>query len=141
MLDVATNTRTHGIQYTADKSVANNFPALEQRAVPPESLAEVRRAVAASDPEGYAKTCEMIVDPSHTDPDYGKIMCPVVLVAGDMDVISPLQRSQDVSELSGGPSWIEIVKSGHQPLIEETRDTASAVLKLLNQVQGNSKQD
>lgn len=131
MLDVAANTRKLGIDFTAEKSAASNFPSPEQRAVPSKNIEEVRKAVAASDPEGYARTCEMIVDSSHVDPDYSKITCPTVLVAGDMDIISPLQRSESVSELLGGPNWVQVVESGHQPLIDDTKATASAILKLL----------
>jgi 3-oxoadipate enol-lactonase len=131
MLDVAANTRAHGIDFTADKSVVNNFPSPDQRAVPRENVEEVRKAVAASDPEGYARTCEMIVDSSHTDPDYAKITCPALFLAGDMDVISPMQRSEEVSKLLGGPSEIVIVRSGHQPLIDDTETTISAILKFV----------
>ncbi|KAH8681923.1 Alpha/Beta hydrolase protein [Xylariales sp. PMI_506] len=131
MLDVAASTRENGIEATAAKSSVGNFPTPEQRAVPPEHIEEVRQAIAASDPEGYARTCEMIVGPTHVDPDYASIKCPAVFVAGDMDVISPVQRSEDISKLLGGPSSIEIVPSGHQPLISATEATTSAILKLL----------
>jgi 3-oxoadipate enol-lactonase len=134
MLDVAANTRKLGIEFTAEKSAANNFPSPEQRIVAPENIEEVRKAVAASDPEGYARTCEMIVDPSHVDPEYSNVTCPAVFVAGDMDVISPLQRSESVSKLLGGPSWVQIVKSGHQPLIDDMEATSSAILTLLEKV-------
>lgn len=133
MLDVAANTRKLGIDTTAEKSAASNFPTPEQRDVPPEYIEEVRIAVAASDPEGYARTCEMIVDPSHVDPNYSKITCPTVLVAGDMDVISPTQRSESVCELLSGLNWMQIVESGHQPLISALDATTSAILKLLEQ--------
>lgn len=131
MLGVAADTREHGIEYTAERSVANNFPSPDKRVVPKENMEEVRKAVAASDGEGYARTCEMIVDPSHVDPDYASIVCPVLFVAGDMDTISPLQRSEDISKLLGGLSSIEVVKSGHQPLIDDTQATVTAILKLL----------
>ncbi|KAF2704931.1 alpha/beta-hydrolase [Pleomassaria siparia CBS 279.74] len=134
MLDVAATTRKEGIEYTAIKSVANNFPTPEQRFVPPENLEQVRRAVAASDREGYAKTCEMIVDPSHVDPSYTDIVCPSIFVAGDLDVISPVQRAEDVSKLMGGPSCVHVVESGHQPLIDDVVGTMSAIEKLLETV-------
>jgi 3-oxoadipate enol-lactonase len=134
MLDLASDTRTQGIEFIAKKSLSNNFPLPGQRAVPAENLEEGRKAVAASDPEGYARTCEMIVDPSHVDPDYSKVTCPAVLVAGDLDIISPPQRSEDISSLLGGTSWVEVVKSGHQPLIDDTEATVSAILKLLEKV-------
>lgn len=134
MLDVAESTRKNGIELTAEKSALNNFPPQDQRDVPAEFIEEVRKAIAASEPEGYARTCELIVDPSHIDPDYSKITCPVVFVSGDLDVISPLQRAESVRKELGGPSWIEVVKSGHQPLIDAAEATTGAILKLLEKV-------
>ena len=134
MLDVAANTRRQGIEFTAKNSSIGNFPSADQRSTPPEHIDEVYRAVAASDPEGYARTCEMIMDLEHKDPDYSKVNCPVVFIAGDMDVISPVQRSQDVSQLIAGPNWVEIVESGHQPLISAFEPTVSAIRQLLAKV-------
>lgn len=131
MLDIAEITRKKGIQFTAANSAPNNFPPQNQRTVPAEFIEQVRKAIATSEPEGYARTCELIVDPSHIDPDYSNITCPVVFVAGDLDVISPLQKAESVSKELGGPSWIEVVKSGHQPLIDATEATTAAILKLL----------
>lgn len=95
---------------------------------------EVRRAILASDPEAYAQTCEALVDVEHKDPDYGKIVAPAVLVAGDMEVISPVQRSRDVAELLAGPTWVDIVRSGHQQILEDIQGVAQAVQKLLSGV-------
>jgi 3-oxoadipate enol-lactonase len=88
----------------------------------------------ASDPEGYAQTCEAIVDLDHKDPEYGKILAPAVFVAGDLDTISPFGRSEDVSERLGGTSWVHVVKSGHQPILEDLQGTVQAINKLLNSV-------
>lgn len=134
MLGVAASTRSNGIELTAKNSSLGNFPPAEQRRTPPEHIEEVREAVAASDPEGYARTCEMIMDLDHKDPDYSKITCPAVFVAGDMDVISPAQRSEDVSKLIKGDNWVETVESGHQPLISAFEPTLSAIQKLLAKV-------
>jgi pimeloyl-ACP methyl ester carboxylesterase len=134
MLDVAENTRTKGIEFTANNSSIGNFPSPAQREVPPEHIEEVRKAVAASEPEGYARTCEMIMDLDHKDPDYSKVTCPAVFVAGDLDMISPVQRSKDVSRLIAGPNWVEIVESGHQPLISASEPTIAAVQKLLAKI-------
>jgi 3-oxoadipate enol-lactonase len=131
MLGIAANARAEGIEFVAEKSAANNFPSADKRKVPREHIEEVRKAVASSDPEGYARTCEMIADLSHIDPDYASISCPVTLIAGDMDTISPLQRSEDLSKLLGGESWVEVVKSGHQPLIDDFSSTTAAITKFL----------
>jgi pimeloyl-ACP methyl ester carboxylesterase len=134
MLGVAASTRTNGIELTAKNSSLGNFPSAEQRATPPEHIEEVRQAVAASNPEGYARTCEMIMDLDHKDPDYSKVVCPAVFVAGDFDVISPVQRSEDVSKLIKGPNWVEVVESGHQPLISAFEPTVAAIQKLLAKI-------
>lgn len=134
MLDVAETTRTKGIDFTASNASIGNFPSTTQREVPAEHIEEVRKAVAASDPEGYARTCEMIMDLDHEDPDYETIACPAVFVAGDLDMISPVQRSEDVSKLIAGEGWVEIVESGHQPLISAFEPTIGAVQKLLARI-------
>jgi 3-oxoadipate enol-lactonase len=131
MLGVATDARTQGIDFVAERSAANNFPSSDKRVVPLKNIEEVRKAIALSDPEGYAKTCEMIVDSSHVDPEYANITCPTVFIAGDMDTISPVQRSEELSKLLGGDSWVEVVKSGHQPLIDDLEATVRAIIALL----------
>lgn len=81
----------------------------------------------ASDPEGYAQTCEALVSLNHQDPQYEKITCPVIFVAGDKDTISPVERSKDLSMLVGGESQVEVVKSGHQPILEDLPGVEKAI--------------
>lgn len=134
MTDLAANTRKLGIAHAADLAAVSNFPPAEKREVSPEARQAVRDAVAASDPEGYARTCEMMVDPGHTDPDYSRITCPTIFVAGDMDTIHSVERSTDLNKLVAGESSVVIVKSGHQPLLEDPEATGAAVEKLLSQI-------
>ncbi|CAK7218037.1 hypothetical protein SBRCBS47491_003370 [Sporothrix bragantina] len=121
MLDLAALVRTEGIGAAATKSsqVTNFYADTPDRTVPLELKKAVYDAVAASDPEGYAQTCEAIVADEHVDPDYGVIKCPVVFVAGDKDMISPVSRSEDLAKLVGGPTEVQIVRSGHQPILED----------------------
>ena len=74
------------------------------------------------------------MDLDHKDPDYSRVTCPVMLIAGDLDVISPVQRSQDVASLVAGPNWVEIVESGHQPLISAFKPSVAAIQNLLAQI-------
>ncbi|KAK9776232.1 putative AB hydrolase-1 domain-containing protein [Seiridium cardinale] len=135
MLDMAANTRQNGIEWAAELASKSNFPPLEKRQVDDAIRAEVSKAVAGSDPEAYALTCEMMVDESHEDPDYSKITCPAVLVAGDLDVISPVERSTGLAKLLGSkPCWVEVVMSGHQPILEDAEGVAGAVERLLEKV-------
>jgi 3-oxoadipate enol-lactonase len=96
----------------------------------PKAKDAVRSAVLASDSEGYAATCEAIVDLEHKDPQYERITAPAVFVAGDLDLISPVGRSQELSLLLGGTSWVEIVRSGHQPILEDLPGVRQAIDKL-----------
>ena len=90
--------------------------------------------MSSADPEAYAQTCEAIVDSSHKDPQYQAITCPIVFVAGDKDMISPVQRSQDLSILLGGRSWVHVVKSGHQPILEDLPGVEKAVQQLMEAI-------
>jgi pimeloyl-ACP methyl ester carboxylesterase len=67
---------------------------------------------------------------SHTDPEYKDITCPVVFVAGDKDMISPVERSNDLSSLVGGRSCVVVVQSGHQPILEDLPGVERAVQQL-----------
>lgn len=136
MLDMAANTRQHGIKWAAELASTSNFPAADKRTVEEARRKEVGSQVAGSDAETYASTCEMIVSEAHRDPDYGAITCPVVLVAGDLDVISPVERSTGIVKLLGSnkASWAEAVMSGHQLILEDAEGVVGAVERLLQAV-------
>ncbi|CAK7240535.1 MAG: hypothetical protein STHCBS139747_001977 [Sporothrix thermara] len=121
MLDLAALVRAEGIGAAATKSsqVTNFYTETAERTVPPALRQAVYDAVAASDRESYAQSCEAMVADDHVDPDYGAIKCPVVFVAGDKDMISPISRSEDLAKLVGGPTEVQIVRSGHQPILED----------------------
>ncbi|KAF6843920.1 alpha beta hydrolase fold protein [Colletotrichum musicola] len=132
MLDLAAGVREKGIGFGADAAGRSNFyEDTPEREADPAAREAVRKAVAASDPEGYAQTCEAIVDLEHLDPDYAAIRCPTVFIAGDKDMISPVSRSEELSNLVAGDSWVEVVKSGHQPILEDLEVVRRAVDKLL----------
>ncbi|KLU88282.1 hypothetical protein MAPG_07269 [Magnaporthiopsis poae ATCC 64411] len=128
---ITNGVRDRGIDFAEEIAARSNLHDGSEEA----ARDAVRREVeTASDPEAYAQTAEAVVAPDHHDPNYARIRCPAVFVAGDRDVISPVDRSRDLSALVGGPSWVEIVKSGHQPLLEDPDAVRSAVGKLLSQV-------
>lgn len=132
MLDMAANTRRNGISWAADLASKSNVPSDDRRHIHPDVRQAVFDAVAASDPEGYARTCEMMVAESHRDPTYGDITCPSVLVVGDLDVINPVERSPPLAKLFGSKEcWVEVVMSGHQMILEDLPGVQGAVGRLL----------
>ncbi|KAL6151933.1 hypothetical protein ACJBU6_08826 [Exserohilum turcicum] len=135
MLDLADAVRKKGICVAAEAAAVSNFyEDTPERAVDPAVRETVRSEVSASDPEAYAQTCEAIVDLEHKDPAYAKIQCPVLFVAGDKDIISPVQKSVDLSALIGGKSWVDVVKSGHQPILQDLPGVTTAIDGLLQSV-------
>jgi hypothetical protein len=73
MLDMAASTREKGIGWAAKMASKSNFPPAEKRQTDDSVRAEVFKAVAGSNAEAYALTCEMLVDEAHKDPDYTKV--------------------------------------------------------------------
>lgn len=136
MLGLANGVREKGIQFAAHLATKTNFyEDSGDRSADPALKEKVRAEVAASDPEAYAQAAEAMVAADHRDPDYTQIKCPTVFVAGDKDMISPVERSSGLSEHVGGDSWVEVVKSGHQPILEDLAATIAALSKLLKKVQ------
>ncbi|KAH8598051.1 Alpha/Beta hydrolase protein [Bisporella sp. PMI_857] len=114
-----------GIEGIRDSTVANNVSPSSSDLV----RTIVRQMISSQDGEGYAVTCEAICGPSHIDPDYSAIKCPVLLIAGDQDKISPLSRSQELKELiGGGQSKVEHVHTGHQHVLEDTKAVVKAMV-------------
>lgn len=127
MLGMARKARS-GIEYLMDSTVTNNIAPSSSDLV----RTVVRQMISSQDGEGYAATCEAVCSMDHVDPDYSAIKCPVLLIAGDQDMISPLSRSQELAELIGAGTkernvQIQVVKSGHQQVLEDTDGVAAAM--------------
>ncbi|OAG36997.1 hypothetical protein AYO21_08748 [Fonsecaea monophora] len=132
MRDLAKTAREKGIQEVAQIAVKSNFPA--DRVNDRSHELQVYDAVASCSAEAYAATAELVASDDHCDPDYSLIKCPAVFVAGDKDMISPPQRSKDISSLVGGASEIVLVKSGHQMILQDIEGVTKAFNKLLAMV-------
>lgn len=121
-----------GLQGIRDITIANNVAPTSSDLV----RTIVRQMISSQDAEGYAVTCEAVCSKSHVDPDYSEIKCPVVLIAGDQDKISPLSRSEELRELIGGEGESQIVQlvvvhSGHQQVLEDTSGVIKAMESIL----------
>ncbi|KAM0322270.1 hypothetical protein ACHAQA_009559 [Verticillium albo-atrum] len=132
MLDLAAGVREKGIAFAADTAAVSNFyEDAPGRVADPAARETVREAVAASDPEGYAQTCEAIVDASHVDPVYANIICPAVFIAGDKDMIAAEDKVRDLSTLVGGLATVVVVRSGHQPILEDLEGVKGGIRLVL----------
>jgi 3-oxoadipate enol-lactonase len=135
MLALATTVRSQGMSAVADIAASSNFPPGEDTT--DEMREEIRQMVGSSSAEAYAQMCEEMVSPSHQDPDYAAITCPVVLVSGIDDTISPPSRAIGLAPLFGGSCNVVSVKGGHQPLLSDLEGTCHAVEELIESVRSD----
>ena len=129
MRDLAKTAREKGMDTVGEIAVKTNFPADRDNDNAHER--EVQDAVSSCSAEAYAATAELVASDDHHDPDYGVIACPAMFVAGDKDIISPPQRSKDISSLLGGPSEVLVVESGHHMILQDIGGVKKALTKLL----------
>lgn len=118
-----------GMPAMADGTVARNVAPSSSDVV----RAFVREVVAGQSGEGYAQVCEALCDETHVDPDYARITCPTVLVAGDQDLISPMEQSEGLQKEIKG-STVSIVHSGHQHVLEDPDGVIKAINELVEKV-------
>jgi 3-oxoadipate enol-lactonase len=139
MLALAATVRSQGMSAVADIAASSNFPSGE--GTTDEMREEIRQTVGSSNAEAYAQMCEEMVSPSHQDPDYAAITCPVVLVGGFDDTISPPSRAVGLAPLFGGSCNIVSVKGGHQPVLSDLEGTCHAVEQLIKLVRSDRAND
>ncbi|KAJ6155844.1 hypothetical protein N7470_006410 [Penicillium chermesinum] len=130
MRDLSIIAREKGMDVVSEIAVNTNFPA--DRDNDEAHVQTVRDAVSSTSAETYAVTAELIASDEHVNPDYQKITCPTIFVAGDKDVISPPGRSESISAQISGPSEVVVAKSGHQMILQDLDSVKAALAKLMN---------
>jgi 3-oxoadipate enol-lactonase len=132
MLTLAATVRTQGVHAAADIAVLSNFPPGD--GTTDVMRREVRETVESSNAEAYAQICEAMVSTSHQDPHYAAITCPVSLIAGIDDTISPVARALELAPLFGGKCIVTSVKGGHQPILSDIEGTCGGVELMMSMV-------
>jgi len=134
-LELAEWARTTGIAPEVDARVQHNIP----KSSPPLARALLRSLTATTNPEGYAQLCDALCDASHVDPDYSAIVCPVSVVGGRTDPISPVAVTDELVSLmsnGGRKPWRVVLETGHMMIIEEAAGIAEALGGMLQAAQG-----
>ncbi|KAH7020727.1 Alpha/Beta hydrolase protein [Microdochium trichocladiopsis] len=126
ILGMAKNARELGMPAMADGTVAKNVAPSSSDVV----RAFVREVIAAQSGEGYAQVCEAACDETHVDPEYGRISCPTMIIAGDQDLISSIDTAREIQGAITG-SLLEVVKAGHQHVLEDPQGVVQAMNVIL----------
>jgi 3-oxoadipate enol-lactonase len=124
VLDRAQKVRTSGMEAIADLVLKNALAEATQRdqlAV----VACVRELLMRQDPEGYAQTCETTTTGDAIDP--ASFDCPVLLVAGREDKVSPPAVSEAFAARAQRCELVMIEQCGHWHTLEKPRDVSDAL--------------
>jgi 3-oxoadipate enol-lactonase len=98
----------------------------------PVTVAYVRESVGAQDAEGFARNCEALADSKSARLDL--IRCPVLIVNGDEDQVTPLQGARHLAERLSSARTEVLGRCGHWPMLERSAECQRALRDFLQSV-------
>lgn len=116
--------RANGIAPLADTIVKGGLSpySFEQK---PEIVGFVRELLLAQNREGYAASCEAMA--ASTAADISKIKCPVLVISGQDDNVSPPANGEAFAGELGNGEFVLIEKCGHWQPIEQPAAVSAAL--------------
>lgn len=95
------------------------------------ALAYVRESLMRQDADGYARTCDALANAQAAD--VAKIVCPVLLVTGDEDIVAPPQAVRQMASKIAG-ARVEILRGcGHWTPLEKPEECNELLRQFINQ--------
>jgi 3-oxoadipate enol-lactonase len=98
----------------------------------PVTVAYVREAIGAQDPEGYARNCEALA--AATSARLELIRCPVLIVNGDEDQVTVLSGARHLAERLVNARLEVFSRCGHWPMFERAAESQRALKDFLQSV-------
>ena len=126
--DRATKARAEGMVGIADAIVQAGTSA-DTKANRPEVAALVREILMRQDPEGYARTCEVLA--AAEPADVSRIACPTLLVTGDEDGTAPPTAVRALHRKIAGSSLRLLDRCGHWTTFERPAEVNEALMNFL----------
>jgi pimeloyl-ACP methyl ester carboxylesterase len=126
--DRAAKVRSEGLEAIVDNVVSAGT---SQHARADNPLLEhfARELVLRQPAEGYARSCEAVAGSKTAD--ISRIRCPVLLIAGDEDSVSPPKTSETVAPTLADAKLVVLEKCGHWMPIERPHEVTRALLAFL----------
>lgn len=97
----------------------------------PEIIGLQRALSLSEDPEAYIRQCESLMTNSLKG-EIGKVDVPTLLLVGNHDVITPIERSREIAAEIEGSRIDVIADAGHMSMIERPRRFAESILTFLS---------
>jgi len=124
----AAKVRAEGMGPVADALVQATLSSAT-RTQAPVGVALVRESLLGQDPEGYAKTCEALAEAQPAD--VGALGCPVLLVTGDDDPVSPPQAVRAVAGKFANARVEVLPRCGHWTPVEKPAECQALLREFL----------
>jgi len=116
-LGMAEKVRAAGVAAVLDTAIGRMFPPAFQ-AAHPEIVAKRRAALAATDPECFARAC-LALAALDLAPRLPRIRNRTLVVCGALDQTTPPTLAREVARAIPGAMYHEIAGSGHCPMLEQ----------------------
>jgi 3-oxoadipate enol-lactonase len=98
----------------------------------PVTVAYVRDSIGAQDPEGFARNCLALAEARSAALEL--IRCPVLIVNGDEDLVTPLSGARQLAERLPQARIEVFSRCGHWPMFERTADSQRALRGFIERV-------
>ena len=99
----------------------------------PATVARFRRRVVATNAGGYLACCAAIKDVD-TSARLGRIGVPTLVVAGELDMGTPLPMSQAIADAIAGARLLVLPNAAHLSVIEQPQLFYAAVAQMVNNI-------
>jgi pimeloyl-ACP methyl ester carboxylesterase len=123
----AAKVRAGGLEAIVDSVMAGGLSPHARKNPPVEAFA--RELVLRQSPEGYARSCEAVAAAQAAD--ISRISCPVLLLAGEDDTVSPVTVSQSFAQSLPDAQVIVLRECGHWLPIERPVEVAERLVAFL----------
>lgn len=121
--------RAQGLFETAE-SISGFALSPSTREQQPLAVAYVRESVLAQDAEGFARNCLALAEAQGARTEL--IGCPVLVVNGDEDQVTPLSGARQLADRLAGARVEVLGRCGHWPTLERTADSQRALRSFLD---------
>ena len=98
----------------------------------PLAVAYVRDSIAAQDPEGFARNCLALAEARAARVEL--IRCPVLVVNGDEDVVTPLSGARQLADRLPNARVEVLGRCGHWPTLERVSESQRLLRDFLDRV-------
>ena len=126
---LAAKVREGGMAAVLDAAIARMLPP-QFGAAHPEIVAERKRALAAADPQSFARACEALARVDFS-PQLKYIACKTLVMAGTLDQTTPAALAQELAAAIPGAQFRSLSGCGHCPQIEQPSEFAAAIGEFL----------